>query len=190
MKGHILSTSGVLFKPATATRTQISVDDIATALARIARYGGHGRKRLSVAEHSVKLADYGFYQSPHRGNKKIAYNLLGHDMHEGVIGVDMPGPYKEEIIGWNSFEDTVAFNVACRFGFDKYAMSIVYGYDKRIVTDERQQLWLDMPDEIIDSSQTPLGVGFEFWDEDRAKLEFITRFIALAPEDVLKAEGY
>jgi len=62
------------------------INDIALALSRQPRYGGHGKFFYSVAQHSVYVA----YQA---APENRLYALL-HDAHEAYTG-DIPGPLKE-----------------------------------------------------------------------------------------------
>lgn len=70
---------------------EIELEDIAFALARICRFGGHLRKDVpaySVAQHSCHVSDYLFGIS----RRAAGYGLL-HDAHELAVG-DWISPFK------------------------------------------------------------------------------------------------
>jgi hypothetical protein len=72
-------------------KTEIILSDCCHALGKICRYGGHATRHYSVAEHSLLvgriLSEWGF------GSEVVLAGYL-HDAHEGIMGIDMPGPWK------------------------------------------------------------------------------------------------
>jgi hypothetical protein len=74
------------------TPESISVDDIAGALSRICRFGGHTREFYSVAQHSVLVANMIAYF----GHPDLRIVALHHDSHETYLG-DMPTPLKKRL---------------------------------------------------------------------------------------------
>lgn len=69
----------------------ITLQDIATALSRVCRFGGHTRRHYSVAEHAVLCSRY----AERRGwtpAEQLA--CLHHDDAEAYLG-DIPRPYKK-----------------------------------------------------------------------------------------------
>lgn len=72
-----------------------STSVIARSLSRIPRFGGHGRRNLTVAEHSIIVAAwYAESNRPH-AMRHARWALL-HDAHESVLG-DMMTPLKEAL---------------------------------------------------------------------------------------------
>jgi len=67
---------------------EIRLDDIAHALARICRYGGHCDGFLSVARHSIWVSD-----ELHAFGPEMQFVGLMHDAPEAYIG-DLPRPIK------------------------------------------------------------------------------------------------
>ena len=78
-----------LTKPAPES---IAVEDIAGALSRICRFGGHTSEFYSVAQHSVLVAN----MIAHFGRSDLRLVALHHDSHEAYLG-DMPTPLKKRL---------------------------------------------------------------------------------------------
>jgi hypothetical protein len=71
------------------TASDISVIDIAAALSKICRFGGHAREFYSVAQHAVLVRDLVTAAS----RPDLALAALHHDSHEAYI-CDLPAPLK------------------------------------------------------------------------------------------------
>jgi len=72
-------------------KTEVILSDCCHAMGKICRYGGHATRHYSVAEHSLLvgqiLSEWG------SGPEVVLAGYL-HDAHEGIIGIDMPWPWK------------------------------------------------------------------------------------------------
>jgi len=79
------TASGRAFHPLAPSEDEIVLSDIALALSRICRYGGHPREFYSVAEHSIRCAE--IVPDEHR------LAALLHDASEAYLG-DMIRPLK------------------------------------------------------------------------------------------------
>lgn len=68
-------------------------EDLATGLGRTYRWGGHSRwpRPLSVAEHSLLVAEIAATRDPSRHMRRLA---LLHDAEEGLVGFDCITPLK------------------------------------------------------------------------------------------------
>jgi len=84
--GWIQSASNTMVSFIDPDPMAFDINDIALALSRQPRYGGHGKFFYSVAQHSVYVA---YQVKP----KNRLYALL-HDAHEAYTG-DIPAPLKE-----------------------------------------------------------------------------------------------
>lgn len=84
--GWIQSASNTVVSFTRPDPLAFDINDIALALSRQPRYGGHGKFFYSVAQHSIYAA---LVASPEA--KLVA---LMHDAHEAYTG-DIPGPLKE-----------------------------------------------------------------------------------------------
>lgn len=83
--GEIKTFSGLYVKPMAMTADMFSIVDIAHALARICRYGGHCAGFLSVAEHSIIVS--------RKVPAEFALDGLLHDRMEAYLG-DVCRPLK------------------------------------------------------------------------------------------------
>ena len=98
-------------------KNTIAIDDIAHSLAMICRWGGHALTYYSVAEHSVRVADFLYAQAVKSGksldeSKRIAFLGLMHDATEAYVG-DIPRPIKGSMFlktprGMEGFRETEA----------------------------------------------------------------------------------
>ena len=96
MKGQpMITSSGRLFWPFDPRPEQVSIEDIAHALAHVCRFGGHARAFYSVAQHSVIVAS-GVHVDEHGPAAALA--ALCHDAAEAYCG-DMIRPLRRERIG-------------------------------------------------------------------------------------------
>jgi hypothetical protein len=103
--GWILTASGRQFWPLDARPEDVSLFDIAHALAKICRFGGHCRQFYSVAQHSIIVAQ----NFP--GHKALA---LLHDATEAYLG-DMVRPLKLCLPQFATAEDRLWEVIATRF---------------------------------------------------------------------------
>lgn len=116
---YMLTTTGGTFDLWLANPAQdISLLDIAAALAKINRWGGHTSRLYSVAEHSVRTSL--LMEREHAiGNPTALMCGLMHDAHEAYTG-DMGTPHKDllNIIGnnaWHRWEANIQAQVLQRF---------------------------------------------------------------------------
>lgn len=84
------NSGGRFFFDETDGESDISVIDIARSLSRIMRFGGHATAALSVAEHSVAVAE--IVQTEGGTERQQLYALM-HDAHEAYLG-DLVSPLK------------------------------------------------------------------------------------------------
>lgn len=155
----------------------LHIEDIATGLAGMCRFGGMTRKHYSVAEHSLIVS---YYVDP-----DYARQALLHDAAEAITGVDMPGPLKrdERLSFWRELEDRLQEIIFARFHVVPTLASVaaVHDVDSRLLHDE-----LAVAMGSTDSwgmTGEPLGAGISFFDRDTAKRLFLKRFRELFPEE-------
>lgn len=111
---QIITDDGRLFDFARPEVHQVSIENIARALSRICRFGGHIRPdydTYSVAEHSVRVAALCSPKNRLRG--------LLHDAAEAYIG-DCVHPLKNHpwMEGYRQMEEEVETVICIKFGFD------------------------------------------------------------------------
>ena len=86
-----LDGTGRRFYPLDPRPEDVTIEDIAHALSNVCRWGGRVREFLSVAQHSVHVA-----QIVERTRPDLALHALLHDAAETYLG-DLPTPIKEHI---------------------------------------------------------------------------------------------
>src|SRR5688572_18527016 len=84
----ILTATGRSFWPLDPRADEICIDDIAQALAKVCRFGGHCCDFYSVAQHSVLVAHL-----VERSHPQLALHALLHDAAEAYLG-DFTQPLK------------------------------------------------------------------------------------------------
>ena len=153
--------------------SEISIIDIAHALAMSCRYTGHGVNFYSVAEHSCHLFD--------NCSEQNRFWALMHDGSEGYIS-DINRPTKPHITGYREIEDSLMKVICLRFGLGPVMPSEVMDIDLRICKDEMYQnlQGFDMGGDRVKA----LGVTLQYWEPRKAEIEFLGRFYS-----VYKAKG-
>lgn len=91
---------------------QIDLADVAVALCRIPRFGGHTSVPYSVAQHSLVVA--AILQAQGCPAQVVLQGIL-HDAPEAYLG-DMPTPLKRLLKDYREVEERVWQTVALRFG--------------------------------------------------------------------------
>lgn len=128
----IIGTVSKLIDLDNLTEDDICIEDIATALSNICRWGGHIRTHYSVAAHCYHLAEYAFNHA--LGNPFYA---LMHDAAEAYVG-DIPNPLKTE--DHREIESRVWKVIASKFDLPLVMPDWVNEIDRRILTDEAAEL--------------------------------------------------
>lgn len=170
------------------TAEDIHPEELARLLARVHRFGGHTRQRITVAEHSInvglrvaQLARADDLSLPERIELELA-GLL-HDAHEGYLGCDITRPLKE-IIGeaLKPVVDAWDRAIAARFGLDVtlFAHPLVKRADAELLVTE----WRDQMGDVaeLDPAQNwpaPLE-GWTIVPEATAQLELVGHLQRLA----------
>lgn len=112
MTSSILTYSGKLFDVLNPDPELIDLQDIAAALSKLCRFGGHCRHFYSVAEHSILASDLIRQCNP--GDKMLAKWALLHDASEAYM-VDIPRPVKRQLQEYVRLEDAIQQKIAERF---------------------------------------------------------------------------
>jgi len=98
MDTYILTGSGKRFYP---SKPEFDITDIASALSKQCRFGGHTTRFYSVAEHSVLVRNIMVYFD--LGNP---FEGLMHDAHEAYVS-DMVSPWKAILPDYRALEASV-----------------------------------------------------------------------------------
>jgi hypothetical protein len=173
-KGDWIQTfTGKQFWPSDPRADEIDIIDIAAGVARDCRFGGHCLRFYTVAEHSVLM----YRTAKARGYEpRIKRATLLHDASEGLGLRDMPRPVKRDLGNYKETEAGVMRAVAERFDFDWPLHSAVKALDERIGRTEQLHNMAPspMPWDVKFEAIDPLDVTLEFWQPDRAFVEFLS----------------
>lgn len=170
--GWMETYSGQKFHFGSPSQESIVIEDIANAIGKLCRYGGHSTRFYSVAEHSCLLALWVWSQTL---DPQLAFDALMHDATEGYL-VDMPRPIKHKLPAYRAIEDGLAVAIAARFGLTTPMPRIIHEADSRILRDERAQVMSDSGNDWGTDGLEPLGVAVEFWGPDVAPGKFLDLF--------------
>lgn len=125
--------------------SNMTLEDIASSLEKVCRWGGHCLQFYSVAQHAVSVADMIELET---GNTLAALYGLHHDDHESVRG-DIPSPRKRFLKkhgqlykGEEIAEDEYIYGklLGLEYPFPKEIKEIVELYDKKALFTERRYL--------------------------------------------------
>ncbi len=171
----ILTASGLPFPLTYPSSRLIDDDDIAQALSRICRFGGHTRKFYSVAQHCVLASEL--------VPPEDALAALLHDAPEAYIG-DMVSPLKAMLPAFQHIEERIWLAIAERFGIDPVMPASVKTVDLQLLATERRDLLPASP-QVWPCLQgiDPLPDRIEPWSPEAAALAWGLRL------DELTAQG-
>lgn len=160
--------TGLIFHPLDPDPNTISITDIASALSKLCRFGGHCERFYSVAEHCVHVAR----MSP--TNKLTA---LLHDASEAYL-VDIPRPIKPQLTNYKAIEDNLMVAISKKFGTCHPLPKEIKDIDTAILSDERDQnmAHMDVPSQLWGNMLPALGVKLDFWAPRDAFREFMSAF--------------
>ena len=174
-EGWMETYSGKRFTFMNPRPEMIDVEDIAHAIGKLCRYGGHSRRFYSVAEHCVHLAKWVIRQG---GDTQTALTALMHDATEGYL-VDMPRPIKHQLPDYRRIEDVLAEAIAAKFGLTFPMPRLIHEADSRILVDERAQVMSKSGNDWgVDGLQAP-SITIGFWSPEEAPRRFLTAFRSL-----------
>jgi 5'-deoxynucleotidase YfbR-like HD superfamily hydrolase len=162
---------------------QIDIEDIATALSRICRFGGHCSVFYTVAQHSLlvmKLVELSLADGKTRTNAKLNLEALLHDASEAYLG-DMISPLKH-IVGasYRTLEHNFETVIAQKFGisYTEDVKRIIKQSDILALELEHEALILGAPARLLTTLERfDLIDGNKWaWTEKAAKSMFLNRF--------------
>lgn len=186
--------SGHPFDLAAPKPSQVRLDDIVYALARLPRYACHTTKPYFVAEHCCHVHDY-LLNGP---DYRHALGGLLHDVEEGLIGdlsrplvEAMPLPWRMEWKRYKANLQSVILRGLNLSHIDLESVEIKTA-DARILNDERAAVMAptirpwgtdDAGESISDWAAlqlgVPLGVTIHAWDSATAESEWFKRYYQL-----------
>lgn len=125
------TVSGKLIYPLDLESEDIDINDVAYALARLNRFGGHAEPAISVAEHCLRVSQ--------KCPKKDALTGLLHDASEAFL-VDMPRPIKAFMVEYKQFEEKAQRVICEKFGLTWPFPASVHTADHRMLATEQRDL--------------------------------------------------
>lgn len=166
---YIRTATGRRFWPHDPRSEDIYPEDIAYALARLQRYGGHASKVYSVAEHCVLGADRILEAG---GTDYEAFDFLLHDAPEALGFVDVPAPTKSQLPDYVAAEHKCWRAVAKRFGLGEDMLPGTKSLDKLMSSDEMQQVM-----QGLEPGMAPgVGIKLRNWGPADAQWNWLHRF--------------
>jgi len=162
----IQTFSGRKFWPLDPRPEDVDILDIAAALSKQCRFGGHCQQHYSVAEHSVRVA-------------ALVQNLyaLLHDAHEAYL-VDVPTPIKRNLAGYERMAARVQATIHERFGLDEMLpaqASAIHKADRILLITEERDLMAMQPHQPPGWPE-PLRDPIVPWAIETARVAFIRWF--------------
>ncbi len=171
----LLTASGVAFDLASPRPQDVVAEDVAHALSRLCRFGGHARTHYSVAQHSVLVSTL--------VPPALALAGLLHDAAEAYVG-DVVSPVKRLLADFAQVEARVLSAVAQRFAVPAWAFDTpeLAAADRAALLAERAALLPPSPrpwgEDLAGSSASPVG-RIVPWPADEARDRFLARLDAL-----------
>jgi len=158
--------SGKQFWPCDPRPEELDITDIAAALSKQCRYGGHTQRFYSVAEHCVHVASF--------APAHLKLTALLHDASEAYL-VDMPRPVKASLSQYQALEERLEQVIAKRYGLKWPWDDAVKHLDNRILSDEFAQIMVHTKNSW-GLSEEPLGIKLPCWLPGVAERHYIVAF--------------
>jgi hypothetical protein len=165
----IQTESGRQFRFLQPSPSEISIQDIASALSKMPRFGGHSGRFYSVAQHSLICA--------HMAPNHLKLEALMHDAHEAYVG-DVPTPLKALLPDYQNIEQIAEKAVRIRFGLPVFLHPDVKIIDQRVLASEIRAFHLGWakywPHKPYDELKT-----IESMEPEKARSRFLSMFYLL-----------
>lgn len=171
MADGIALLSGALFNYNKPEESDVTIEDIASALSNVCRFSGHLPRFYSVAQHLVNASR--IVPTEH------AFTALMHDTAEAFTN-DLPTPLKFALPIFKELEVKIESAMANRFGFQ-------FPYSDEVKLADTQMLLLEKNYVKGDTNEWEYYRDVEFdhlkdlvdldsWQPRRAKREFLERY--------------
>lgn len=171
MDDGIALLSGALFNYNKPEESQVTVEDIASALSNVCRFSGHLPRFYSVAQHLVNTSRI--------VPEEHAFTALMHDTAEAFTN-DLPTPLKYALPIFKELEEKIESAMSKKFDFQypypdaiKLADTQMLLLEKNYVKEDKNE-WQYYKD-VKFKHLKPL-VDLDSWQPRRAKREFLERF--------------
>jgi hypothetical protein len=156
MSSAILTATGKWFDVLNPDPALIDLADIAGALSKLCRFGGHCHEFYSVAEHSILVSRL-VAQRSGATREAVAWALM-HDASEAYVA-DIPRPVKRQIPQYVAIEDTVQKAIAERFRLPWPMPDEVHEADHELLALELRAYMPEQPEQLLPpiSNQSLVG---------------------------------
>lgn len=180
--------SGGRFNYNKPEESDVTIEDIASALSNVCRFSGHLPRFYSVAQHCVNVSRL--------VPEEFAFTGLMHDTAEAFTN-DLPTPLKWALPIFKELELKIEAAMGKRFGFQfpyppsiKEADTTMLILEKRFVKEDKSEwpLYEDIEKKIlqpINMVRLLNTVDLQSWQPRRAKREFLERFEELKAKNEL-----
>ncbi len=146
MTSSILTSTGKWFDILKPSPSIIELQDIASALSKLCRFGGHCSQFYSVAEHSILAAE--LMRQRYGDNQTLLRWALLHDASEAYV-VDIPRPAKRQLGDYVRIEEAIQCAVAERFCLPWPMPKEVHEVDNDILSLELRAYMPNQPDALL-----------------------------------------
>jgi uncharacterized protein len=165
--------SGKRFNPTNPNSDDIDIADIAHALSMQCRFNGHTVDFYSVAEHSVRVANY---LHSIGCEKDVCMQGLLHDASEAYLG-DVITPVKEELAEYRVIESYLQTLIYIKFEVPGEESDLVKEADKVLLMTERRDLLPDILEDWPNLAEPLTEEIIYTWSPKVAKERFLDSFI-------------
>lgn len=170
--------SGAQFNYNRPEESDVTLDDLASALSNICRFSGHLPCFYSVAQHLVNTSRI--------VRPEVAFDALMHDTSEAFTN-DLPTPLKWAFPVFKELEIKIEAAMAEKFGFNYPYPSEVKQADiemlilEKLYVKKDNRVWPNYEDIIVDHLVDK--VDLKPWQPQRAKREFLERYEELTNKE-------
>lgn len=170
----ILTASGNYFYLDDPRNNEFRITDIAAALSKTCRFGGHTNFFYSVAQHSVIVSSV--------VPPEFALAGLLHDAAEAYLG-DLPRPIKNLLPDYSKLERRVEQALLQSFGLVPRVPPIVKHADLVLLATEKRDLMPEDKQWEVIADITPLEQTIVAKNDVESEEMFLNRFYELAGEE-------
>lgn len=174
----ICTATGRLFWPLDPRPEEVAIEDVAAALSKLCRFGGHCRAFYSIAQHSIHVAE--LVEAEGQGPVAVLRALL-HDAAEAYL-LDLPRPikYASGMQPYRNAEADVESVIVAAFNLPLLAPSIILWADQTIFATEVRDLMPNCRSEFWSTTNPPRSERIVPWTPERAEASFLAAFERLA----------
>jgi len=165
--------------------SDLTIEEVAHALARLNRFTGHTKVAYSVAQHCVHASEQVDWARATGPERLVRLAALLHDAHESVIG-DISSPVKlaiRQLGGGNALkrlDERMESAFWSRFGGGFVACANeVKQVDLRLLVTERRDLLGDFEAQPWEVDYEPFEDRISAWSIDIAEWKFLARYAEL-----------